>query len=149
MTDDAALDRIASTADIVAAYISNNAIPADDLPRLIETIHAAFAGLDAPGEPAAETYAPAVSVRKSLASRDHILSLIDGRPMKSLKRHLAKHQLTPDQYRARYNLPPSYPMVAPAYSEARSAAAKERGLGRKPAAKPKPKRGRKPRAKKG
>lgn len=147
MSDDTALDRITSTADIVAAYVSNNAIPVDDLPRLIGTIHAAFAGLDAADEPAGEVHTPAVSVRKSLASRDHILSLIDGRPMKSLKRHLTTHGLTPDEYRARYNLPASYPMIAPAYSEARSAAAKKRGLGRKTVAKPAPKSTRKPRAK--
>jgi predicted transcriptional regulator len=76
-----------------------------------------------------------VSVRKSLGSKDHILSMIDGKPYKSLKRHLSRHGLTPDDYRSRYNLPSSYPMVAPAYSEQRREVAKRLGLGRKPGAK--------------
>ena len=77
-------------------------------------------------------YTPAVSVRKSLASKDHIISMIDGKPYRTLRRHLSTHGLTPDEYRARYKLKPDYPMVAPAYSEARRAMAKKIGLGRKP-----------------
>jgi predicted transcriptional regulator len=79
-----------------------------------------------------ETFTPAVTVRKSLASKDHIVSLINGKPYKTLRRHLNGHGLTPDQYRARYGLKPDYPMVAENYSEARRAMAKKIGLGRKP-----------------
>lgn len=76
--------------------------------------------------------APTVSVRKSLASKDHLVSLINGNPYRALKRHLTANGLTPDQYRARYNLPASYPMVAPSYSEARSELSKRRGFGKGP-----------------
>jgi predicted transcriptional regulator len=106
------------------------------------------------GEPA-PTYEPAVTVRKSLSSPDHIISLIDGKPYKTLRRHLSGHGLTPEQYRERYNLKPDYPMVAPSYAEARRAMAKKIGLGSKgrqakasaepTAEKPKGTRGRRPR----
>jgi predicted transcriptional regulator len=76
-------------------------------------------------------YEPAVTVRKSLSSPDHIISLIDGKPYKSLRRHLSKHGLTPEQYRERYNLKADYPMVAPAYSDSRRVMAKKIGLGSK------------------
>ncbi len=82
-------------------------------------------------EPVAE-YTPAVSVRKSLASKDHIISMIDGKPYKTLRRHLATHGMTPIEYRERYGLKPDYPMVAETYSESRRAMAKKIGLGRKP-----------------
>jgi predicted transcriptional regulator len=85
-----------------------------------------------------EGAAPAVSVRKSLASKDHIISMIDGKPYKTLRRHLAGHGLTPEQYRERFGLKTDYPMVAQSYSEARRAMAKKIGLGRKPGAKMKP-----------
>src|SRR5690606_33118041 len=77
-------------------------------------------------------HVPAVTVRKSLASKDHIISMIDGKPYKTLRRHLSTHGLTPAEYRARYGLKADYPMVAPAYSEQRRAMAKKIGLGRKP-----------------
>jgi predicted transcriptional regulator len=77
------------------------------------------------------TYEPAVTVRKSLSSADHIISLIDGKPYKTLRRHLSGYGLTPEQYRERYNLKPDYPMVAPSYAEARRAMAKRIGLGSK------------------
>ena len=142
---------LAHTADIVAAFVSNNSLKPDELPNLIANTHASLAGLSAkPGEPPEPEFAPAVSVRKSLGKRDVILSMIDGKPYKTLRRHLAARGLTPDDYRARYNLPKDYPMVAPAYSEARSETAKRLGLGRKRKAKaaaPAPaRRGRKPRA---
>jgi len=76
-------------------------------------------------------FAPAVSVRKSLASDDHIISMIDGKPYKALRRHLSTHGLTPEEYRRRYNLKADYPMVAPSYSEARRAMAHKIGLGAK------------------
>ncbi len=143
------------TVELLSAFVANNNVRSDDLPALIASTHAALSGLAAPGaEPAAasgETHQPAVTARKSLANRDFIISLIDGKPYKSLKRHLTGHGLTPADYRARYNLPATYPMVAPGYSDARRAVAKRLGLGRKPrnpdaAAAPAP--ARKPRAKK-
>lgn len=130
------------TVNLLAAFVSNNIVGSKDLPELIASTHAALAALNDHGagsspEPAAELepereFQPAVTARKSLGKREHILSMIDGKPYKTLKRHLSRHGLTPDQYRARYKLPADYPMVAPAYSEARSAAAKRIGLGRKP-----------------
>lgn len=79
-----------------------------------------------------QTYEPAVTVRKSLGSREKIISLIDGKPYSTLKRHLKGHGLTPAQYRERYGLKADYPMVAPAYAERRRELAKKIGLGRKP-----------------
>jgi len=127
------------TATIVSAFASRNALRGKDLPKLIARTHAALTGLGSAqaGEPAveaAEEFAPAVSARKSLGKREVILSMIDGKPYKTLKRHLSRHGLTPDDYRARYKLPADYPMVAPAYSEARRDVAKRLGLGRKPKA---------------
>ncbi|RYE95881.1 MAG: transcriptional regulator, partial [Oxalobacteraceae bacterium] len=75
---------------------------------------------------------PAVTARKSLASPDHIISMIDGKPYKTLRRHLATNGMTPVEYRERYGLKADYPMVAPTYSEARRTMAKSIGLGRKP-----------------
>jgi len=88
---------------------------------------------DAPGDqsPAAEEFTPAVSVRKSLASKDHIISMIDGKPYKTLRRHLSTHGLIDVQYRERYNLRPDYPMVSENYSLARREMAQRIGLGRK------------------
>ncbi len=79
-----------------------------------------------------DVHTPAVSVRKSLANPEHLISLIDGKPYKTLKRHLTRHGLTPETYRNRYNLPPGYPMVAPAFAEKRRAIAEAIGLGRRP-----------------
>ncbi|MES1972454.1 MAG: MucR family transcriptional regulator [Pseudomonadota bacterium] len=117
----------------------NNRVSADEVPAFLQKMHATVSALAGSGseeaEPAASTeYAPAVTVRKSLASKDHIISLIDGKPYKTLRRHLSGHGLTPDEYRARYGLKADYPMVAATYSEARRAMAKKIGLGRKPGA---------------
>lgn len=129
------------TVDLLAAFVSNNTVGSRDLPELIASTHAALAALDggegpaAPAEPAPivePELQPAVSIRKSLGKREHILSMIDGKPYKTLKRHLSRHGLTPAQYRERYKLPADYPMVAPAYSDARRETAKRLGLGRKP-----------------
>lgn len=87
------------------------------------------------GEPKKE-YAPAVSVRKSLASPERIISMIDGKPYKTLRRHLSMNGLTPDEYRDRYGLKKDHPIVAPAYSAARQEMAKKIGLGRKPGQRP-------------
>ncbi|MET4898736.1 MucR family transcriptional regulator [Sphingomonadaceae bacterium jetA1] len=141
--DDARQDLTVLTVDLLSAFVSNNNVRSEDLPGLIASTHSALAALDAPvaPEPEAEveTHVPAVGVRKSLADRDYILSLIDGKPYRSLKRHLASHGLTPATYRERYKLPASYPMVAPGYSEKRREVARQLGLGRKPrAAEPQP-----------
>jgi predicted transcriptional regulator len=129
---------ITLTSDIVAAHVSNNSVAVGDLATLIGNVYGALAGLK-PSEPAAEpTPEPAVSIRSSIKN-DHIVCLEDGKKLKMLKRHLAtRYNLTPEQYRARCNLPADYPMVAPAYAEKRRELAKKIGLGRKPA----PKRGR-------
>jgi predicted transcriptional regulator len=120
---------------LLSAYLANNTIASEDLAELIRSTRAALTGeVAADAAPAAaETFTPAVSVRKSLASSEHIISLIDGRPYKTLKRHLASHGLTPETYRSRYNLPASYPMVAPDYAAQRREVAQKTGLGgRKP-----------------
>ncbi|QYF87026.1 MucR family transcriptional regulator [Brevundimonas sp. PAMC22021] len=138
MTADAApsSDFVALTAHIVSAFVANNSVAVGDLPDLIVSTYAAFSGLGAEAGTAKQDVgpAPAVSLRKSLASREHIISLIDGKPYKSLKRHLSAHGLTLKAYRERYGLPASYPMVAPAFSERRREVAKQLGLGRKPRA---------------
>ncbi|MAY60897.1 MAG: MucR family transcriptional regulator [Rhizobiales bacterium] len=120
------------TADIVAAYVSNNAVVAADLPALINNVHNALGGV-AVGDKVeeAEKPKPAVPVRRSVQN-DFIICLEDGQKFKSLKRHLMTHYgLTPEQYREKWDLPVDYPMVAPAYAEARSRLAKEMGLGQK------------------
>jgi predicted transcriptional regulator len=125
------------TAEIVAAHLSNNHLAAAEVPVLIASVHSALAGLGVSLVPAPEApkYPPATTVRKSLADSEHIISMIDGKPYKMLKRHLASNGLTPDEYRARYGLKPDYPIIAPGYSEKRSAFAKSFGLGRKSGAK--------------
>lgn len=127
------------TADIVSAYVSNNPVPAGELPSLIGEIHKSLTAL-ATGETDAPAVAlsPAVPIKKSV-QHDHIVCLEDGKKFKSLKRHLAtSHGLTPDEYRTRWNLPSNYPMTAPAYSASRSTLAKQIGLGRKPKPQPEP-----------
>ena len=107
------------TVQLLSAYVGNNAVPSGELAELIRSTKAALAEESVPAAPAEEDHVPAVSMKASLASRDQILSLIDGKPYKSLKRHLSTRGLSPDEYRARYNLPATYPMVAPGYSEER------------------------------
>ena len=125
------------TADIVSAYVGNNSVAANDLPGLISNIHAALSQVSTgvvEAEP--EPKEPAVPVRKSI-SPDFLICLEDGRKFKSLKRHLrTKYDMSPEDYRAKWNLPKDYPMVAPNYAKARSDLAKQMGLGqggRKPA----------------
>ena len=113
---------------------SNTRTSADDVPAFLQSMHAAVTKLGEPDvkvDTSSAEVTPAVSVRKSLASRDHIISMIDGKPYRTLRRHLATNGLTPDEYRERYGLKSDYPMVAPSYSESRSAMAKTIGLGRK------------------
>ena len=146
-------------AELTGAWLANpnTRTNANDVPAFLVSMHAAvvqLTGAEAPvqTEEPAQTYEAAVTARKSLASPDHIISMIDGKPYKTLRRHLATNGLTPDDYRARYNLKADYPMVAPSYSEARRTMAKSIGLGRKPgqsverAAVEAPKAARKPRA---
>lgn len=133
---------ITLTSDIVAAHVSNNSVSADELSTLISSVYGALAGLGAPAPVVEAPPEPAVSIRSSVKP-DHIVCLEDGKKLKMLKRHLMTHyNLTPDQYRARWNLPADYPMVAPNYAEKRRELAKKIGLGRKPGAR----RGRKPKA---
>jgi predicted transcriptional regulator len=126
-------DLVSLTADIVVAHIGNNNLPIGDLGKLIQNVHGALAALQessAPAEP--EKKKGLVSVRASIRP-DHLVCLPCGSRQKMLKRHLATaHGLTPDQYRADYGLPATYPMVAPDYSEQRRAIAHSIGLGRKP-----------------
>jgi predicted transcriptional regulator len=124
-------DVTALTVQLLSAYLANNTVASDDLANLIRTTRSALTEdvNPAPAEPAQETYVPAVTARKSLASPEHVLSLIDGKPYKTLKRHLARHGLTPDSYRERYKLPSSYPMVAPSFAAKRREIAQKIGLG--------------------
>ena len=117
-------------ADIVSAYLSKNSLPLSELPALINDVHAALVTVaGGTAEPAAEARNPAVSIRRSITP-DYIICLDDGKKFKSLKRHLrTQYDLTPEQYRERWGLPPDYPMVAPNYAKARSELAKEMGLG--------------------
>ena len=136
MTDNDQPDLTSLTVELLSAYLSNNTVASEDLPNLITATRTALAQPAAP--PAvvedAPAFIPAVSVRKSLASPDHIISLIDGKPYKTLKRHLSSNGLTEAEYRQRYNLPASYPTVAPSYSDKRRAVAKARGFGRRASA---------------
>jgi predicted transcriptional regulator len=119
------------TAEIVAAYVSNNSVAANDLPGVIAQVHAALGSSIAPAQEVIEKPKPAVSVRRSIQN-DHLICLGDGQKYKSLKRHLMTHHgLTPEQYREKWDLPADYPMVAPSYAEARSQLAKDMGLGQK------------------
>ncbi len=109
-----------------------------DLPQLIANVHSALAGLGAPIQPTETAQQPAVTVRSSI-KRDHIVCLEDGKKLKMLKRHLkTDHDMTPDEYRAKWQLPSDYPLVAPAYAEQRRDLAHKIGLGRKRAAPPVP-----------
>ena len=120
---------IALTADIVAAHVGNNAVEVADIPTLIRSVHGALAGLATAEEPPAPRAEPAVAIRASIKP-DYIICLEDGRKLKMLKRHLMTHyNLTPEQYRAKWNLPADYPMVAPNYAEQRRTLAKQIGLG--------------------
>ena len=120
------------TADVVAAYVSNNVVQTSDLPNLIAEVHSALGSTTLGEEPKVEEQQkPAVNIRKSLQD-NQITCLECGLKFKSLKRHLMTyHGLTPEAYRAKWNLPASYPMVAPAYAEKRSKLAKDMKLGHK------------------
>ncbi|MEM7689959.1 MAG: MucR family transcriptional regulator [Pseudomonadota bacterium] len=123
---------ITLTSDIVAAHLSNNDVSVDEVPTLITNVFGALSGLGESAEPAEERPEPAVSVRASVKP-DYIVCLEDGKKLKMLKRYLrTNYDMTPEEYRARWNLPSDYPMVAPNYAEKRRDLAKKIGLGRKP-----------------
>jgi predicted transcriptional regulator len=129
VSNNASPDTISLSADIVAAYVSRNSLTPGGLPALIESIHSTLKGLGTVAAvPKAEVLVPAVPVRKSITP-GFLICLDDGKKFKSLKRHLASLGMTPGQYRKKWNLPESYPMVAPEYAATRSALAKKIGLG--------------------
>ena len=149
--------------DLTIAWLGNpnTRASSDEVPAFLRAMYDAVRGLDSSAEPGATEipladYTPATTARRSLSSADHIISMIDGKPYKTLRRHLSTHGLTPAQYRERYKLKPDYPMVAPSYSEIRRSMAKKIGLGQKgraaraapsneaTRAKPAARRGRKP-----
>ena len=117
-------------ADIVSAYVSNNSIPASELPALINDVHNALLRVDSGVAPVvAEALKPAVPTKKSITN-DYIICLEDGKKFKSLKRHLrTQYNISPEEYREKWGLPADYPMVAPNYAKARSQLAKQMGLG--------------------
>ena len=119
------------TAQIVSAHVSNNSVPPDALPSLINDVYRTLSGVGKePAQP--DRPQPAVPVKKSVFP-DHIICLEDGKKLKMLKRHLkTAYNTTPEQYRERWGLPPDYPMVAPNYARHRSSLAKKIGLGTKP-----------------
>lgn len=125
-------DLLRMAVDIVAAYLSNNQVPSSQIPDIIHSVFSSLNSLDEqPAEPPAETAKPAASIRKSVTP-DYIICLEDGKKLKMLKRHLrTTYNMTPEEYRTKWNLPPDYPMVAPNYAEQRSDLAKRIGLGRK------------------
>ena len=139
MADDTSdLNAVELATELTIAWLGNpnTRSAADDVPAFLGKMHETVAKLLGSGEeqPAAPQadYTPAVSARKSLASKDHIISMIDGKPYKTLRRHLSTNGLSPAEYRERYGLKADYPMVAANYSESRRAMAKQIGLGRKP-----------------
>ena len=120
------------TSELVAAYVTQNHVQPSELPALIASVHATLGSLGKAPEPdvSAEPPKPAVPVRKSITD-DYLISLEDGRKLKSMKRYLAGLGMTPAEYRAKWGLPSDYPMVAPAYAAKRSELAKNLGLGRR------------------
>ena len=123
------LDLLGLTAEIVAAHVSNNTVSVEELPSLINQVYRSLASMGQPTEITSEKPQPSVPVKKSVHP-DYIICLEDGKRLKMLKRHLkTAYNMTPEEYRERWNLPPDYPMVAPNYARQRSKLAKEIGLG--------------------
>lgn len=124
-------DLLRMTTEVVSAYVSNNVLPATQIPDVIVTVYGSLNELNAPPQeekPAPQK--PAVSIRRSV-NDDYIICLEDGKKLKMLKRHLrSNYNMTPEEYRAKWNLPSDYPMVAPNYAAQRSEFAKKIGLGR-------------------
>ncbi len=127
ITDQTTLEK---TTEIVAAFVSKNPMATADLPALIQAVHRALAGISVVAPEPEPRKEPAVPIRRSITP-DHLVCLEDGKTFKSLKRHLrTKYDLSPEDYRAKWGLPKDYPMVAPNYAAARSALAKNMGLGK-------------------
>jgi predicted transcriptional regulator len=123
-------DVMRMTADIVASFLGNNTIPSDSVPGIIRDVHRTVQGLAGEAEAPQAKQKPAVPVSKSVTD-EHIICLEDGKKLKMLKRYLRTNfDMTPDEYRRKWNLPADYPMVAPAYAKKRSEYAKKIGLGR-------------------
>ncbi|MDP7599788.1 MAG: MucR family transcriptional regulator [Rhodospirillales bacterium] len=119
------------TTEIVAAHVSNNTLPVNDLPQLIQEVYKTLANVGN-SQLSVERLQPAISVKKSI-SPDYIVCLEDGKKLKMLKRHLkTAYNMTPEEYREKWGLPRDYPMVAPNYAKHRSSLAKKIGLGTKP-----------------
>nr|WP_315765143.1 MucR family transcriptional regulator [Sphingomonas sp. Y38-1Y] len=142
MAEEVTLNAVELATELTIAWLGNqnHRVAAEDVPSFLRQMHTTISELSGAALPdgtsgdqvsGSEEHVPAVSVRKSLGSPDHILSMIDGKPYKTLRRHLSRHGLTPEQYRERYNLKPDYPMVAQSYSESRRAMAHQIGLGSK------------------
>jgi predicted transcriptional regulator len=129
MSDASSSKFIELTAEIVSAYVGNHSVPASDIPALISQIHAALSRVSSGADLAAEPLKPAIPVKKSITP-EYLVCLEDGKKFKSLKRHLrTQYNMTPEQYREKWDLPVDYPMVAPNYAQARSQLAKQMGLG--------------------
>lgn len=127
------LEMLEMATDIVAAYVAANTVPASELPQLLTGVHAALSAVVSgiSGTPAEQGLQPAVPIKKSVTP-DYLICLEDGQRFKALKRHLrSKFDMSPDEYRRKWGLPADYPMVAPNYAKARSALAKEKGLGQR------------------
>lgn len=128
--DPSGSDLLTHSADIVAAFVGQNTVPPDQLPELIRSVHQALATLGDGGPVVHERLRPAVPISKSV-QHDHIVCLEDGTKLKMLKRYLRSHyDLSPEEYRRKWGLPPDYPMVAPAYAARRSEFARQIGLGK-------------------
>lgn len=142
MAEEKSFDAVELATELTIAWLGNqnNRVNAEEVPQFLRNMHATVTELAGGSSVAEEStdeeaprqeFTPAVTVRKSLASKDHIISMIDGKPYKTLKRHLSRHGLTPDEYRQRYGLKADYPMVSESYSAARREMAKKIGLGQK------------------
>ncbi|MEG9501426.1 MAG: MucR family transcriptional regulator [Methylorubrum extorquens] len=154
MEDNTSPDLLTMTADIVGAYVSKNSVRASELPNLLIQVHGAFASLSAvpSAEAGGEFEKPTPAQIKKSITPDALISFVDGKPYRTLKRHLSVHGLTIEGYRARYGLPNDYPSVAANYSASRSALAKQLGLGNQrrkaePAPEPAPEQGPAPKPK--
>ncbi|HTY67193.1 MAG TPA: MucR family transcriptional regulator [Alphaproteobacteria bacterium] len=135
--DSSPADLLRMTAEVAAAYVSNNSLPAADLTEVIRTIYASLQSLERSEGVATTSQKPMVPIKKSVTP-EYIVCLEDGKRLKMLKRHLrTAYRMTPEEYRAKWGLPADYPMVAPNYAEQRSVFAKRIGLGRKPGSKKK------------
>ena len=131
MEDANETDALGMTTGIVSSYVSNNTVIASELPNLIRSVHETITNLSAPGRTVSETLSPAVPVAKSITP-DYLICLEDGRKLKMLRRYLrSRYDMTPEEYRERWNLPADYPMVSPNYAKLRSRHAKNIGLGKK------------------